>query len=185
MPLEPTALVPIRTGPVAKRRLAHVLGPKERTELVVRLFDHVVGVLLGAGLEVIALSPAPFEPASGIEVWTDERKGLNAAVAAAVGRIGPGVLVVHADLPGLTVADVGELLGSDAEVVIARAHDGGTNGLLLRELIAPAFGPGSALAHAQRARAAGLRTHVVDLAGFRVDTDDESTLSATDSRRRV
>jgi 2-phospho-L-lactate/phosphoenolpyruvate guanylyltransferase len=182
MRLEPTALVPIRTGPVAKRRLAHVLGPKERTELVVRLFDHVVEVLERAGLRVIALSPAPFD--ADVEVWTDERKGLNGAIGAALVRLGPNVLVVHADLPALTVADVEAVLASPADVVVARAHDGGTNGLLLRELISPAFGPRSALVHAQRARAAGLRTHVVDLSGFRVDTDDESTLSAAGPRRR-
>jgi 2-phospho-L-lactate guanylyltransferase len=174
----PTALIPVRIGRTAKRRLAHVLGPDERVRLVRTLFEHVASVTSDAGLRVVALTPGNLDPMDGIEVWQDEGSGLNRAVDAAVRRIGAPVLVVHADLPLLGTDDIDQVLASHADVVIARAHDGGTNGLLLRRLMTPAFGPSSASVHARRARSAGLRVHVVDLPGFALDVDDEVGLSA-------
>jgi 2-phospho-L-lactate guanylyltransferase len=174
----PTALIPVRTGRTAKRRLAHVLGPDERDALVRSLFEHVARVLLNAGLRVIALTPGELDPPDGVEVRHDEGAGLNQAVTAALPRVGAPVLVVHADLPLLEATDVDFLLASDADAVIARSDDGGTNGLLLQTLIAPAFGPESASRHAARARAAGLRAVVVDTPGFATDVDDEVGLSA-------
>lgn len=175
--IPPTGLVPVRVTPGAKRRLAHVLSARERMRLVRALFDHVTAVLADAGLDVIALSPTPIE-APGVEVWTDAAPGLNRALEVALGRLGEPVLVVHADLPLLSTADVDRVLGHRADVVVARALDGGTNGLLMREPIRPAFGPGSAHAHARRARGAGLRTAVVDVPGFALDVDDDAALSA-------
>jgi len=160
------ALIPVRMGPTAKRRLAHVLSAAERAALVRSLLDHVVAVL-----------PVDVQ---GAEIWTDEAPGLNAAVAAALERLGPHALVVHADLPLLSAADVDAVLGAEGDVVIARSYDGGTNGLLMRSIIRPAFGVGSALMHADRARRAGLRAAVLDIPGFAMDVDDEVGLSACD-----
>lgn len=174
----PTALIPVRIAPTAKRRLAHVLGPSERMRLVRELFEHVCAVLLDAGLVVAALSPTEIDVPDAVELWRDEAAGLNAAVGAALARLPPPVLVVHADLPRLGPSDIDRVLGADADVVIARAHDGGTNGLLLRRMISPAFGRGSAVAHARRAREAGLRAYVAETPGFALDVDDESSLSA-------
>ena len=177
--LVPPALIPVRTGPTAKRRLAHVLRAPERAALVRSLLDHVVGVLTSVGLRVVVLTPEPVD-VPGAEVWTDEAPGLNAAVAAALPRLGPPALVVHADLPLLSPADVETSLNSEADVVIARSYDGGTNGLLMRTLLRPAFGVGSAAAHADRARRAGLRAAVLDIPGFAMDVDDEVGLSVCD-----
>lgn len=171
-----TALVPVRMSPVAKRRLAHVADARERTDLMRDLFEHVVGVLGEAGLAVVALAPHALEPLDGVEVWRDGASGLNAAVDDALDRTGLPVLIVHADLPALAVSDVHALFDSAADVVIGRARDGGTNALLLRGRIRPAFGPGSALAHAGRARAAGLRAQVIDRPGLAADVDDEAAL---------
>ncbi len=165
-------------APTAKRRLAHVLSGDERIRLVRNLFGHVVSVLLDAGLAVIALAPDHLEVPKDVEVWRDEASGLNRAVGAALGRIGAPVLVVHADLPRIGVSDVDRIVASRADVTIARAHDGGTNALLMRTLIAPAFGPASAAKHASRARAEGLAVSVLDIPGLALDVDDESTLSA-------
>ena len=174
----PTALIPIRTGRTAKRRLAHVLGPDERDALVRSLFEHVASVAVGAGLRVIALTPGDVDPLDGVEVWHDQKPGLNRAIGAALSTLGAPVLVIHADLPKLTTSDVDRVLADDADIVVARATDGGTNGLLLRTLIPPEFGRSSAARHASRARAAGLRAHVIDTPGFALDVDDESALSA-------
>lgn len=177
----PTALIPVRTGRTAKRRLAHVLGPDERAELVRSLFEHVAAIAVTAGLRVIALTPGELGPKDGVEVWRDERSGLNRAIAASLHRIGAPVLVVHADLPLLAADDLDRVITTDADVVIARATDGGTNGLLLRHLIRPEFGKDSASRHARQARDAGLRAHVVDIPGFALDVDDEVGLSAYDA----
>jgi 2-phospho-L-lactate guanylyltransferase len=159
--------------------LAHLLGPHERDGLVRALFAHVVSTLDQAGLRTIALAPDDIDAPDGIEVWRDEAPGLNRAVAAALRRLGEPVLIVHADLPRLAADDVDRVLTAPGDVVVARSHDGGTNGLLLRRLIAPSFGPGSAAAHASRARDSGLRATVVDTPGFALDVDDERSLSAS------
>jgi 2-phospho-L-lactate/phosphoenolpyruvate guanylyltransferase len=174
----PTALVPVRIAPTAKRRLAHVLSGAERMHLIAGLFEHVTSVLQEAGLRIVVLTPTPGEIPSSFDVWTDEAEGLNAAVDAALVRLGCPALVVHADLPSLSVDDVDRVLACRSDVVIARAHDGGTNGLLLREPMRTAFGPGSAFVHAARARSAGLSASVVDLAGGAHHLDTGWALSA-------
>ena len=173
----PTALIPVRTGPTAKRRLAHVLSARERTELVRELLDHVAGVLVSVGIDVTVMSPEPVD-VPHVQTMTDPAPGLNAAIAAALADAVLPVLIVHADLPLLSSPDVELVLADDADVVVARSYDGGTNGLLLRSFIRPAFGAGSALLHAQRARGAGLRASVLDIPGFALDVDDEVGLSA-------
>lgn len=175
----PTALIPVRISRTAKRRLAHTLGPDDRMHLVRSLLDHVVAVVEDAGLPVVVLSPSEISDLDGVEMWRDERTGLNGAVDTALQRLGAPAFVIHADLPLLSSADIDRSLDSEADVVIARARDGGTNGLLMRRLITPAFGASSAAMHAARARAAGLRTHVLDIAGFALDVDDETSLSAS------
>src|SRR5438128_2410619 len=130
--MRPVALIPVRLLPTAKRRLSHVLGPKERMDLVRRLFEHVCEAVVGAGLQAIALSPVDIE--APIPVWLDEGPGLNGAVAGALRRTGLPALVVHADLPLLASSDVETLLDDPADVVVARSADGGTNALLLRTM---------------------------------------------------
>jgi 2-phospho-L-lactate guanylyltransferase (CobY/MobA/RfbA family) len=78
----------------------------------------------------------------------------------------------------LEASDVEAVLSRDEDVVVARAVDGGTNGLLLRSPIRPAFGLRSALTHAARARAACLSACVVDIAGFAADIDTPAALTA-------
>jgi len=161
----PTALIPVRIDRTAKKRLAHVLDPDERMELMQQLFDHVATVLSAAGLETVALT-------------SESRTGLNGVVSEALASCGAPALIVHADLPCLAVSDVEHLLDEPGDVVIARSTDGGTNGLLLRSLISPAFGVSSAHAHASRARRAGLVARVVDIPGFARDIDDPASLTS-------
>jgi 2-phospho-L-lactate/phosphoenolpyruvate guanylyltransferase len=175
----PTALVPVRIAPTAKGRLAHVLSGAERMRLISSLFEHVTSVLDDAGLRIVVVTPTPAEVPSSLEVWTDEAPGLNGALQAALQRLALPVLIVHADLPLLRSDDVDGLLANDSDVVVARAHDGGTNGLLLRRPLTPAFGADSALVHAARARAAGLSVSVVDIPGFAQDVDTQPALIAS------
>jgi 2-phospho-L-lactate/phosphoenolpyruvate guanylyltransferase len=184
----PTAIVPLRAGPTAKRRLAGLLGPDERRELMRALLDHVLTVLDAAGLRVVVLSADPVElsadpigPLVGAEVWPDRASGLNASLDDAIDRTSTPVLIVHADLPAVQASDIRALLDEPGDVVIARSRDGGTNALLMRERIRCAFGPSSSLAHASRARASGLRARVIDRPGLALDVDDEASLNASSS----
>jgi 2-phospho-L-lactate guanylyltransferase len=110
------------------------------------------------------------------------RPGLNAALehARAVVRDGaePGrLLVVHADLPLLTAADVAAVLAEPVDVVIATdRHGTGTNLLVVpssagRGGFAFRFGAGSRAAHEREASAAGLTCAVVDRPGTALDLD--------------
>ena len=95
-------------------------------------------------------------------------RSLDYVLAVATARLGRirQLLVVTADLPLLTAGDV----------IVARTPDDGSAALLRRpgHVMTTAFGPGSAAVHEARARAAGLRTKVLDLPGFRdVDTLDD------------
>ena len=175
----PTAIVPIRMGPSVKRRLAHVLPPADRRALVRTMFDRVVDVLGDCGLHVVALSPRPLDAEDVVETWIDSGDGLNEVLDDAVLRAGTPLLIVHGDLPLVTPDDIHAVLASDADVVIGRARDGGTNALLMRALIRCAFGASSALAHAARARASGLRARVIDRPTLALDVDDEASLIAS------
>lgn len=171
------ALVPVRLAPSAKLRLAHVLPPAERRRLVEALFRHVTRVLEEAGLDVVALAAGRTPARPEVEVWDDPGTGLNGGLSWALGRLGGRALIVPADLPWVTAEGVRTLLWEPGDLVVARAHDGGTNALLLRRPgLVPAFGARSALAHADGGRRTGLHARVVDLPAFRWDLDDEATL---------
>jgi 2-phospho-L-lactate guanylyltransferase len=162
-----------------------VIDAAARRDLISRLSEHVMEVLGSLGLRVVALTPQPdqLDVLSGQEVWADEATSLNAAIDRAVDRTGLPALVIHGDLPFVSSDDVNAMIDAPADVVIARARDGGTNALLMRKRIRSAFGTRSALAHAARARASGLRTHVIDRPGLALDVDDEASLSASASSR--
>lgn len=109
-------------------------------------------------------------------------RGLDAALAAA----GAGLpdrtasLVVAADLPRLTGADVDAVLAVDHEVVVAPSAGGGTGGLLRRphRRISTAYGADSAARHLALARAAGATHALVQRAGFLHDVDTAGDLTA-------
>ena len=93
------------------------------------------------------------------------------------------ILIVPADVPLIT-PDAVDMMVSTApdgpSVVVAPAHDGGTNGLLLQppDVIAPQFGPSSARAHQQSAAAAGemgvpFREARIDVWAFDLDTPSD------------
>lgn len=110
---------------------------------------------------------------------------LNAALAhaQAVAQVGgaEAILVLPADLPLLTAADLDELYDLAQEgpsVVLAPSHDRGTNALLLRPpgIIPFAFGPDSFIRHAAAAGAAGLPCHVYHSVTLALDVDHPEDL---------
>ena len=100
----------------------------------------------------------------------------NAVHAALMGLTGP-VLVVNADLPCATTADLEQVLASAPAVVAAR--DGTTNALALLSAASfrPLYGPGSALRFAEHFRAT-----LLDLPNLADDVDTLADLERVRAR---
>jgi 2-phospho-L-lactate guanylyltransferase len=172
------ALVPLKALDRAKSRLASVLSPEERAELMRSLLDRVVGVVHEAGIGRVTVVTSG--SLNGYEVWPDRGLAWNDALAAATADVvtAPLVAIVSADLPLLQAEEVAELVEVVPErgIAIARAHDGGTNAVAMRPpgLVRTHFGePASAAVHA------GLPVdHVVlDLPGLSFDVDTPEDLA--------
>lgn len=150
-----TALIPLKGGSDRKTRLAAYLSAAQRHHLASAMFRHVGRVLSKCrGVDdVVLLSSAHEEAWVGRHI-ADLGRGLNVELVAAV-EILPAspLLVIHADLPLLTVADVEALLAAGTRTGCAIAPDRvgtGTNAIALRD---PhgfhfQFGPGSFELHA-------------------------------------
>jgi 2-phospho-L-lactate guanylyltransferase len=168
-------LVPLkRIDP--KSRLAEALPLEERVRLMRGLLAGVVSAVREAEVERVTIVTAL--PLKGYEIWDDRGLAWNDALAAAMAEVvtAPLVAVISADLPLIRADDVEELLSATPErgLAIARARDGGTNGIAMRPpgLVRTHFGePGSAAVHASL----GVPHAIVDLPGlaFDVDTPDD------------
>jgi len=183
-----TALVPLRDPGHGKTRLRRVLSTDRRAALASAMLDDVVAALRAAAVPRIVIAaggPGAAEVAStlDVEVVLDPPSvgGLNAALTAAAHRLGPHdeLLIVAADLPRLTAADVSAVLGSDAEVVVSPTRGGGTGGLLRRpgDRIPTAYGPGSAQRHLDLAAEVGASSATVETCGLAEDVDTEDDLA--------
>lgn len=173
--------MPLRGQGERKTRLAGRLSGEQRRRLSHQLFEHVV--------EVLRASPAVAELALLSDVrpddwqepfFSDAGRGLNAELDALAEAMAPrSLLVIHADLPLLTVEDIGVLLAA-AESGCAIAPDragSGTNAMALRDPTGFQFGFGqdSFARHLQRA-AGGAR--VVARSGLGLDIDTPEDLDA-------
>lgn len=122
----------------------------------------------------------------GAAALAESESGLNAALNQArewaMARGAPAVLVLPADLPLLTPADITALLDLAREprsVVIAPdAHDGGTNALLLRppDALHFAFGPSSFHEHCAQAETSQLTLHIYRSPTVALDLDTPADL---------
>jgi 2-phospho-L-lactate/phosphoenolpyruvate guanylyltransferase len=116
-------------------------------------------------------APRP-DPGPGPDLGAE---GLRRAVDDGLAVIGStGVrIVLAADLPLLTSNEITELLATSDRVTVAPTRDGGTGALLLPAgaTIPALYGRGSAAAHLNAARGAGLATVELDRTGFAIDVD--------------
>lgn len=170
-----TALVPLKLGPERKSRLAERLSQAEREELADAVATHVLNTLSAvSGISrIIVLAPRAFGEA---EWKKDEGRGLNAELSAVRTEIDGPLLVIHGDLPLLSVQDVDALLAASSATGVAIApdrHSGGTNAIALAsgQDFGFAFGPGSHALHAPGAAE-------VDRAGLSHDLDTPDDLDA-------
>jgi 2-phospho-L-lactate guanylyltransferase len=187
------AIVPVKARGAGKQRLAAALASETRSRLIRTMLEHVLAVLEETpGIEqVLVTSPDP-EPLPGpVRLLTDAGGGLNAALEAALPELlaqgATRALIVFADLPLLTRADVTTLLAAarDAGVALAPDHAGsGTNALSLA-LPTPfrfQFGPGSRARHMAEATRAGLSAVAIERAGLAFDLDEPADLEELRAR---
>jgi len=152
-------IVPVKSFRTGKQRLSAVLSPDRHDALVRALADHVASTIAASGLVPLIVTAdaevAIWATGSGFPSLPDAGTGLDAAAAAGVewaGRADSPWLVIHADLPFLTVADLAAL---DAELTsggwpIAPSSDGGTSAIGGRGAFAFQFGAGSFHRHISR-----------------------------------
>lgn len=189
-PGEVVAVVPVRGLPAGKRRLAALLDVPARNSLVLAMLDDVVAALTAAAsidrVVIASRDLAARDEAARLEVGfldqTELQLGYNRAVECAQSALvdAQALLIVPADVPLITPDAVDLVVASAPDgpaIVVAPAHNGGTNGLFLRppNVIRPQFGPSSARAHAQAAAAAGkagvpYRLAQIDVWAYDLDT---------------
>jgi 2-phospho-L-lactate/phosphoenolpyruvate guanylyltransferase len=174
-----TAIIPVRLGGPRKTRLAGCLTAVEREQLADRLFAHVATTVRTHPQVIERIILSPLRPPASPDRWMrDEGRGLNAELTALREKLPDrDLLVIHADLPLLTHADLSVLFDAAAAgIAIAPDHTGqGTNALAIRreqELVF-AFGPASLAAHVA---AAGVWARLVVSPGLARDVDTAEDL---------
>jgi len=184
------AIIPVKALPAAKQRLATVLPPLARQQLVLTMLRRVLSAVAEAGAieRTLVVTPdatvAELALGEGARVLREGRaRGLNAAVRAGLARAVAGAarraLVLPADVPLITATELASLLGSAAaggspRLTLVPAADGeGTNAMLLvpPTAIKPSFGPGSYMRHLAQALARRLDVEVLHLPGLASDID--------------
>lgn len=178
-------LVPVKRLDGAKSRLARVLGPEERSELVLEMLAVVLGAVREAGVGPVTVVSSEALELNGVPRFDDRGLPWNVALAAAVREVvtEPCVAVVAGDLPLLRADEVRELVTATPErgLAIGRAKDGGTNAVCMRPpgIVATHFGErASARVHVESGRRAGVDTVVLDLSGLAFDVDTAEDLAA-------
>jgi 2-phospho-L-lactate guanylyltransferase len=176
------ALVPIKSRAECKGRLAGWLAAAERLEVVREMAGRVVTALREAQLidHVAVVSPERDTLPTDVLLLDDAGGGLNAALDSArqdlVARGADELVVLPADLPLITAADVDLLVARGRRSGFALATDSrcsGTNALYLARpgVFHFQFGPGSRRKHLDEATRLGLGAEVVRSQGLEFDVD--------------
>lgn len=169
-----TAVVPLKGHGERKTRLASRLDSGERHRLSEVMFAHVVAVLRACAeiSEIALLSDRRPDDWSG-HFFPDAGRGLNVELSAMAGCVVRPLLVIHADIPLVSVDDIAALL-SEAERGVAIApdrHGIGTNAVAVRTAVGDfrfAFGPNSLERHIEGASG---RPRIVRRTGLAIDID--------------
>lgn len=194
------ALLPLKQFAYAKQRLSSVLSGEERYRLFTAMVKDVLTVLQQhpdiQGTLIISDDPTVESLAAEYHAeWLTEAglqvRGLNAAVQAGVDVLArrgiDDVMVVHGDLPLLTIEEITCLVEAHRQQVSATAAEVprplltvipderrvGTNCLLCSPAsrMTYCFGTDSFLAHVAQASRCGLSLQVLGLPGLMCDID--------------
>ena len=177
-----TVLIPVNRLDRAKGRLAALLAPEERAELVRRSLATVLEAVACAGLEGVVLTSDEDVRAllpEGVRILGEdaEVRGLSAQLERAAERLDvQELLILHADLPLVTAEALRDLVAqapAAPSATLVRPADGGTNAMLLRPpgRFALAYGQGSGDLHEAAAREAGLEVRRADVPALALDLD--------------
>lgn len=206
-------IVPVKRLAEAKGRLAPALAEAQRQLVAQRLLRHVLSVVqqaqeqLGAAGVVVSPDPdvlalaavhtltplledracrlAAAQLASGERADPSLNAALEQATAFAASRGAHAVLILPADLPLLTLADVEALWQASQQLHVASvviiapdSRDAGTNALLVRPpgALRFQFGPGSFQRHCEQARQRGLACVIHRSARLGLDVDTAADL---------
>lgn len=181
------AAVPVKRFFVAKRRLAPVLDAETRSALGRDLALHTLEAMAATGVDPLVLAAdeevADWAKHQGYTASVDQGEGLDEAARGAARRAASDDrpwMIVHADLPLLTPADVAVAIDvlAHGATVIAPSNDGGTSLIGGGQPIPFAYGPGSFRRHLA---ALDDPTILVRL-GLALDLDDPSDLQAALTR---
>jgi 2-phospho-L-lactate guanylyltransferase len=126
------AIIPVRTFD-GLSRLASKASEAERAATMRRLVDRTASATISAGVTPVIVTADPdvasWAARQDIRVVAEQGAGLDAAAASGIATVAADAwLVIHADLPHISPADVAiaaEL--ARCAVVLAPSHDGGTS----------------------------------------------------------
>jgi 2-phospho-L-lactate guanylyltransferase len=192
------AVIPVGALERAKSRLGEVLDAEERRDLVIALLERTLAATRDTPRvsETVVVTPddevASIARSAGARVIRQSDQGLNhgldEARAAAVDDGATALLVLPADLPGVSPAAIEAVLATLDDVppplvaIVPDRHGRGTNSMLLVPpgVIDFAFGGDSRVAHRHAADAAS--TRVVEVDGplsLDIDTPEDLLLVQT------
>jgi 2-phospho-L-lactate guanylyltransferase len=188
------ALIAVKERARCKTRLTDVLTPPERIELVRSMLTAVLAAAGNAQTvhQVIVLSPERDTVPAEIPVLADTGESLNTALVQAhtmVRELGcQEIVVLPADLPLITSAEIDELVRAGRAGGFAMATDGagvGTNALCLVSThpFRFQFGPDSRRLHLQEAQRWGASPQEVHLPGLEFDVDSSADLDLLDGQK--
>lgn len=190
------ALLPIKHLTGVKTRLGNILSADERRLLVSAMAEDVVAALKAtkglARITVVSHDPsvAAWAKSHTLNLIDDSgAKGLSNAIGLAAHQSSKAeataILIVLADTPLATASDFEALIeahnqaADPAHLVLSPSRDDdGSNCLLVAppEAMTFHYGPGSAKAHSDAARAAGLAVTHLKRPGIAHDIDTEADL---------
>lgn len=152
-----TAVIPIRSFRLGKKRLASVLDDGQRHRIGRALAERVTGATLEANLTPVVVTAdeevQSWAAIQGITVIEDPGFGLNSAAAAGVATVADQRwLVLHSDLPLVRPDDLIRVSTAidNGRDVIAPSSDGGTSVISASGTLEFAYGEASFHRHLAR-----------------------------------
>ena len=188
-------LIPVKSLTRSKQRLAPLLSPDERSALAIAMFrDVLAAVGLAAGVDRVCVVSADGEAlrlaaaAGAAGLAEAEQRSESASVDWGAGRCvqmgARSVLILPADLPLLSTADVAAVLsasnGGVGVVLVPSADERGSNAILRTppDAIPSRFGLGSFERHQHEAAVRGIPCRILRLARVALDVDEVEHLGA-------
>jgi len=188
------ALIAVKERARCKMRLSEVLAPPARIQLVRSMLAAVLSAAGGARTvrQLIVVSPERDTVPAEIPVLADTGESLNGALTQAhrvLREFGcREVVILPADLPNITAAEIDGLVRAGRSGGFAIAPDGagvGTNALCLvsAQPFRFQFGLDSQRLHLEEARRAGLTPRIIRFSGLEFDVDSPADLDRLDEQR--